>query len=107
MSYHCDTFSLFWMEQQKSHVSFFQPIGSMLHGLVTQWEVANFKPIPYSSLPFLPTDVINDLSTDQYYGYRMCWATITGEVDEVLAYLEIGALNHSRRLPFACRILRF
>ena len=42
---------------------------------------------------------------DQYYGYRMCWAIITGEVDEDLAHIEIGPLNHSRWLTFACRIL--
>ena len=87
--------------------SFSSPIGSMLHSFVTQWEVANFKPISCSSFPFLPNDVINDLSTDQYYGYRMCWAIINGEVDEDLAHLEIGPLNHSRLLTFVCRILRF
>ena len=59
------------------------------------------------SFPFLPNDVINNISTDQYYSYRMCWAFINGEVDEDLAHLEIGPLNHSRWLTFACRILRF
>ena len=91
----------------KSPHKFSGPIGSMLHGLVTQWEVANFKPISCSSFPFLPKDVINDLFTDHYYDYRMCWAIIKGEVDEDLAHLEIGPLNHSRWLTFACRILRF
>ena len=38
---------------------------------------------------------------------RMCWAIITGEVDEDLAHLKIGPLNHSRWLSFACRILQF
>ena len=56
-------------------------------------EVANFNPIPYSLFPFLPNDVINDLSTDQHYGYRMCWAIIAGDVDEDLAHLESGLLN--------------
>ena len=47
------------------------------------------------------------ISTDQCYGYRMCWAIISGEVDEDLTHLEIEPLNHSRWLTFACRILRF
>ena len=29
----------------KSPHKFSSPIGSMFHGLLTQWEVANFKPI--------------------------------------------------------------
>ena len=79
----------------------------MLHGLVAQWEVANFKPISRSSFPFLPNDVINDLSSDQYNGYRICWAITNGEVDEDLAHLEVGPLNHLRWLTFAGQILRF
>ena len=91
----------------KSPEKFSGPIGSMLDGSVSQWEVVNFKSIPYPSFPFLSNEVIDDLSTDQYYGYRMCWAIITGEVDEDLSHLEIGPLNHSRWLTLACRVLRF
>ena len=45
----------------KSPHKFSGPVSSILRGLVTQWEVANIKPIPYSSFPFLPNDIINDL----------------------------------------------
>ena len=79
----------------------------MLDGSVSQWQVVNFKSIPYPSFPFLSNEVIDDLSTDQYYGYRMCWAIITGEVDEDLSHREIGPLNHSHWLTLACRVLRF
>ena len=91
----------------KSPHKFSGPIGSTLNGLVTQWEEANFKPISFSSFPFLPNDASNDLSTDQYYGYHMCWTFKNGKVDEDLDHLEIGPLNHSRWITFACRILRF
>ena len=91
----------------KSPDKFSGPIGSMLNALVAQWQVVNFKSIPYPSFPFLPNEIIDDLSTDQYYGYRMCWAIITGEVDEDLSHLQIGPLNHSRWLTLACRVLRF
>ena len=70
-------------------------------------KVAKFNPIPYSSFPFLPNEVINDLSTDQYYGYRMCWAIIPGEVDQDLDHLEIEPLNHSHWITFPCQTLRF
>ena len=83
------------------------PVGSMLNGIVNQWQVVKFKSIPYLSFPILPSEIIDDLSTDQYYGYRLCWAIITGEVDEDLSHLEIGPLNHSRWFTLACRLLRF
>ena len=90
----------------KSPDKFTGPIGSMLNGVVSKWHVVNFKSIPNPSFPILPNDIIEDLSTDQYYGYRMCWAIITGEVNEDLSHLEIGPLNHSRWLTLACRLLR-
>ena len=37
----------------------------------------------------------------------MCWAIITGEVDEDLSHLQIGPLNHSRWLTLACRLPQF
>ena len=46
---------------------FFGPIDSMLNGIVSQWQVVKFKSIPYLSFPILPSEIIDDLSTDQYY----------------------------------------
>ena len=83
------------------------PIGSELNGNVSEWKVIKFKPIPYAGFVFLDNATIDKLSTDQYYAYRICWSVITGEVDEDLALLEVGPLNHSRWLTLACRILRY
>ena len=58
------------------------------------------------SLPiffYFACEIIDDLSTDQYYGYHMCWAIIIGEVHEDLSHLEIGLLNHSRWVT--CQLL--
>ncbi|KAB7499914.1 hypothetical protein Anas_14505 [Armadillidium nasatum] len=54
------------------------------------------------------TNVNTDsLSTDQYYAYLICCSIITGDVDDDLALLEVGPINHSRWLTLACRILRY
>jgi len=58
--------------------------------------------------PFIPlTDsVINNLSADQAYGYRITQAIRTGELPADLALLEIGPVSHSRWLTTANRICR-
>ena len=35
------------------------------------WAIEQFKSIPYKHFPILPTKTINDLSTNQYYTYRI------------------------------------
>ena len=35
------------------------------------------------------------------------WGVITGNIDNDLAFLEVGPMNHSRWLTLACRILRY
>ena len=44
----------------------------------------------------MPPHVINDLSTDQNYSYRVARMLITGEIDWDLIHLMIGKLTHSR-----------
>ena len=39
--------------------------------------------------------------------YRICWGVITGNIDDELAFLEVGPMYHSRWLTLACRILRY
>ena len=63
--------------------------------------------VPISSFPKLPPHVIDDLSTDQYYAYKICLAIITGNCDDDLQYLEVGPVVHSRWLTLGCRILRY
>ena len=50
-----------------------------------------------SSFPKLPANVVSDLSTDQYYAYRICGAIINEVVDDLL-YLEVEPIVHLRLL---------
>ena len=50
--------------------------------------------------------MLDDLSGDQYYSYRIRKAVICGSVESDLQYLEIGPIVHSKWLTLGCRILR-
>ena len=63
--------------------------------------------MPTSSFPKLPANVVNDLSTDQYYANRIRWAINNGVVEDDLPYLEVGPIVHSRWLTLECKILRY
>ena len=96
------------MVPRKVQIAFQDPsIGQKLSDNVRSWPVANFKRIHNPGFPELPNDVIDDLSTDQHYAYRICMAIITGEVDPDLESLDIGPPVHSRWLTLACRISRY
>ena len=83
------------------------PIGKKLKRRALEWKVTKFESIPNSKFPILPTPAVDDLSSDQYYAYKICIAVISGNVDSDLAQLEIGPIVHSRWLTLACRILRY
>ena len=55
--------------------------------------------------PMLPNKTINDLLSDQYYAYRICWAVILGEIDSDLSLLEVGFVVHFQYLTLGCQIL--
>ena len=55
-----------------SQDSFCGPIGK-------KWD--EFKSIPNQNFPILPNKTINDLCTDQYYAYKICWAVILGKIE--------------------------
>ena len=38
----------------------------------------NFEPIENANFPKLPDDIVDDLSSDQYYGYRIGLAVMSG-----------------------------
>ena len=78
--------------------SFSGPIGRQLNGAVSEWKVLKFKSIPNPKLPVIPNSLMDDLSSDQYYAYRICSAVMLGSVDANLEFLEEGGLNHSRWL---------
>ena len=60
-----------------------------------------------SSFPKLPTHVVNDWSTDQFYACRIYWAIINREIKDDLLYLEVGPIVYSRWLTLGCRTLRY
>ena len=91
-----------------SPITFAGPIGKCLTGDVSCWPVAaNFKSISNPQFVHLPESVVNDLSTDQHYAYRICSAVNMGVVDSDLQYLKVGPIVHSRWLTLGCRILRY
>ena len=54
----------------------------------------------------LNQDVIDDLSTDQLYGYKMILAIRSGNIPIDLIKMECGPVNHSRWLTTAKRLMR-
>jgi len=86
--------------------SFSGPIGKKLSGKVSEWGVAAFKPIKNTNFPSIPNTVLAELSTDQFYAYRLCWCIILGGVDKDMELLEVGPLYHARWMTLACRVLR-
>ena len=87
--------------------SFSGPIGKELNGLVSDWKVVNFRSLSSIEFPYLPQEVIQNLSSDQFYTYQICRAVISRKVENDLAQLEVGGLSHARWLTLGCRILRF
>ena len=90
-----------------SDSKFSGPIGKLLHS-VTDLEIdPNFNKISVGPpLIKLPEEVIQDLSTDQHYGYKIVCAIRDGVLPSNLALLEIGPVNHSCWLTTANRLLR-
>ena len=78
-----------------------------MNAKVSIWPVKNFEPIENANFPKLPDDIVDDLSSDQYWGYRICLAVMPGYSDSDLQKLQIGPIVHSRWLILACRIFRF
>ena len=91
----------------KSPSSFSKPIGKERNINVSDWPVKNFNAIQNQNFPKLPYHVIDDLSNDQHYGYRICLAVMSGSMDQNLHLLQIGPIVHFRWITLACRILQF
>ena len=69
-------------------------------------QVVDFTPIQNESFPELPENVVNGLSTDQNYLYRICKAVMEGRLSDDLAALEPGILNLARWNTLWSRVLR-
>ena len=91
----------------KSYNKWEGPIGEMLD-IATDLEInPRFKKVDIGPPPIqLRQEVINDLSTDQYYAYKITGAIRAGVVSTTLANLQIGPINHSRWLTMANRTCR-
>ena len=61
------------------------PIGSTLEEDLTELEVVAFKKIPNPDFPVLEESVVEDLSKDQKYTYKVSHAIIKGEMPPDLA----------------------
>ena len=75
--------------------SFTGPIGKKLDGCVSKWPIANFKNIPNVHFPDIPHSVVDELSSEQHYAYRICMAIMVGLVDEDLHFLKVEPIVHS------------
>ena len=64
------------------------------------------KIVMVSELIELDKEVVDDLCSDQYYGYRMVKAIRSGVVLLDLQLLEIGPVYHARWLTTANRFLK-
>ena len=96
----------------KSPDAFGGDVGKELNvDYVSDWDPVNFKKIKdpkfKEMLESYPDEVVEDLSHDQHYAYRICMAIMTGHLPADLALLEVGPLCHARWLTLACRILRY
>ena len=61
--------------------SFGKPIFLNMEKPISTWPIEEFKFLPKQYFLILSNKIINDLSTDQYYAYRICQAVILGEID--------------------------
>ncbi|KAI6653076.1 hypothetical protein LOD99_3912 [Oopsacas minuta] len=80
------------------------PISKSLKNKLSKIPVVEFEPIIYNEFPEMTEELIDDLSTDQSYLYRICQACLRGNCTEDLELLEPGPICHSRWLTLACRI---
>ena len=84
-------------------------VGEMICGDVEKMPFdPNFKRISHDSaqVPPLPEEIVNDLSTDQKYGYKMVCLIAGGEVDTSLLTQKPGPVSHARWLTTANRAMR-
>ena len=87
--------------------TFSGPIGKVLSNVVNLDIKSKFTALKVGpALIELKQEVIEDLSTDQKYGYRMVNAIRTGFVPADLAKMDIGPVCHSRWLTTANRLMR-
>ena len=87
--------------------TFSGPLGKTLQNVENLEYNPKFNAIVLGhGLPDLSQDVIDDLSTDQQYGYNMVQSIRSGAVPRHIFLLAIGKISHARWLTTANRFLR-
>ena len=83
-------------------------LGPLIKDDVHEYEVNDkFEKLDFAiDLREVPKEIVEDLSTDQKYMYKITKMIITGELDYDVMKQVIGPLNHSRWLTTACRLCR-
>ena len=91
-----------------SENTFSGPIGKLIKTNVEDIKInQKFKKIITGEDIFdLPNEVVDDLSTDQKYGYMMVKMIRSGVIDKSLTKLKCGPICHGRWLTTANRIMR-
>ena len=90
-----------------SNNTFTGPLGKALSDVESLEYNPKFKPIKDGpDIPGLSQDVIDDLSTDQQYSYRMVVALMEDSVPMDLFLLAVGKVTHSRWLTTANRFMK-
>ena len=56
-------------------------IGKKLKGSVLYWPVQNFKYIQNQNFPILSDEIMNNLSSYQYFTYKICLTEICGKIN--------------------------
>ena len=82
------------------------PIGRQMKEELASLPVVKFNAIHVNNFPKLASDILQDLSWDQKYLYRICTAIIAGKVSADLAALEPGPPCTSRWNTTWSRICR-
>ena len=70
-------------------------------------QIKRFHPIPHSTFPEVPPDVVSGFSQDQKLLYSACTAVISGHCSLELAARQMGPVSHSRWITLALRIIMF
>ena len=82
------------------------PVGTSIKDTVSSLPVVAFQPISSPDFPTLSSELVEDLSWDQKYLYRICLAVITGRLEDDLAAIEPGPPCVSRWNTLWSRICR-
>ena len=88
--------------------SFVGELGDLIKDDVHLYEVdEKFEVLEFGhELRDIPDSIVEDLSTDQKYFYKIVKMVLSGDLDHDVLKQVVGPVNHSRWLTTACRLCR-